>query len=647
MAHEPPEGHTPRPRHAADPWWLDSEDAAEQTHVLRRADLDAAEPTTPVQARRSAGWDDLDVSQDVVGADDHSTSLRHGARRVARPEPDAEAADPVPTGTPARASRDTSTSERGASGPKRADSSPRPADHPSSDRDRRFRRAAWWTVAAAVVPGLGLSRSRVSQRRTVGWVIVGLVIAAGLTGVVMAVARPAVVASVAVRPRFLHLITWGLPVLAVGLVALLTFTHLDLRPRRITRGQRWISSILVGALSLMITAPMAVASRYAHDEAAMLAKIFADRRSGTRPDIDTNRSVADIWRDKPRLNVLLVGADDGRGRNYRAKGEMNTDTMMVASIDTHTANTTIIQIPRNTAALPFPPDSPLHKIYPDGFTDGHGDNSDYFASALWSTVQNEHADAMGATDYPGADALKLAMGQALGLPVDYFVMVDIDGLQKLIDALGGVTVNVNERLPIASNTEGKKPTGWIEQGPDQHLDGYRAMWYARSRATSSDYARMGRQSCLMKAVLDQANPSNVLARFESIASASGDMVVSDIPQGMLPAFVDLAIRMRDANLNRLLFVNGRNGFKPYDPNYPLMREQVAQAIADVGATKNRNKPVTGASAVRPSASPSASPGSSPSATASPNPSASGPSGSPSPTAVGQSVTDECAYHPQS
>ena len=60
--------------------------------------------------------------------------------------------------------------------------------------------------------------------------------------------------------------------------------------------------------------------------------------------------------------------------------------------------------------------------------------------------------------------------------------MNIDGLFGLIDAMGGVTVNVNGRIPMAGNSEGKTPTGWLEPGPDQHLDAYQAMWYARSRS---------------------------------------------------------------------------------------------------------------------------------------------------------------------
>lgn len=497
-----------------------------------------------------------------------------------------------------------------------------------------FRKASLWTVLGALVPGLGLMHSRVHRRRRFGLVLIGLMLIGVTILAIEAVTNPAAIASIAVRPRLLTLISWMLPVGALALVGLLVFTHIDIRPRKITRTQRWVSSLLVGTLSLLVAAPLTVGSRYASDEAAALSKIFKDRRSGTRPSIDTNKSVEDIWKEKTRVNVLLVGADDSGQRNYRKQGEMNTDTMMVASINTQTGDTSIIQIPRNTANIPFPKDSKLHQIYPDGFSNGHGDDANYFANALWTTVQNDHKDAMGETDYPGADALKLGIGEAIGLKIDYFMMLDIDGLQKFITAIGGVTVNVNERLPIAGNTEGKQPTGYIEVGPNQHLNGYNAMWYARSRSASTDYDRMGRQSCLIKAVLDQVSPQIVLTKFEAIASASGDMMVSDIPEKMLPAFVELVLRVRGGNINRLLFTQGRNGFQPYDPDYTLIRKQVKQTITAAGNKANKNKPVT-----------SASPKAKKTASATPTPSATTATPAPSSSAVSQSVTDVCAFHP--
>lgn len=508
-------------------------------------------------------------------------------------------------------------------------------------RRSSFGTASLWTVLGAIIPGLGLLHSRVHGRRRLGLIIVGLVLVAVTAIAIEAVTDPAAVASVAVRPRLLRLISWGLPIGALVLVALLVFTHVDIRPRRITRPQRWVSSLLVGALSLMIAAPLTVGGRYANDEAAALANIFKDKRSGTRPSIDTDKSVNDILNSMGRVNVLLVGGDDSSSRNYRAQGEMNTDTMMVASIDTRTGNTSIIQVPRNTAKIPFPKNTPLHKIYPDGFTNGDGDDANFFANALWTTVQNDHKDAMGNTDYPGADALKEGIGAALNLHIDYFMMLDIDGLQKFITAIDGVTVNVNERIPIAGDTEGKPPTGYIEPGPDRHLNGYQAMWYARSRSASTDYDRMGRQSCLIKAVLDQVSPQIVLTKFESIADASGQMVVSDIPQKMLPVFVELALRVRTGNLNRLLFTIGRNGFQPYDPDYGLIRKQVKETITEAGNTANKNKAVTSPTKPTASKAPASKAPAPKPTTAAPTPAAS----SAKPSAVSQSVTDVCAYHP--
>ena len=100
----------------------------------------------------------------------------------------------------------------------------------------------------------------------------------------------------------------------------------------------------------------------------------------------------------------------------------------------------------------------------------------------------------------------------------YFALVNIDGLQQLIDAMGGVKLNVNRKLPIGGDHQtGARPHGWLKPGPDQLLDGYNAMWYARSRFDSDDYARMARQSCLVNAVIKQANPTTLLTSYEGIA----------------------------------------------------------------------------------------------------------------------------------
>ena len=121
------------------------------------------------------------------------------------------------------------------------------------------------------------------------------------------------------------------------------------------------------------------------------------------------------------------------------------------------------------------------------------------------------------------------------------------------------------------------------------------------------------------------------------------MVVSDIPQGMLPAFVDLAINMRDANINRVVFTNGKHGFVSANPDYDLVRKQVDAAIHGVSESRNKNKPVTGASAAKPSKTATPTPTRSESKKSSHSAT---PSSASTNRDVSQSVTDACAYNPQ-
>ena len=117
----------------------------------------------------------------------------------------------------------------------------------------------------------------------------------------------------------------------------------------------------------------------------------------------------------------------------------------MASIDTETGDTTLFSLPRNLEDLPFPEDSPLAEVYPDGFW--AGSESESLLNAVYRNGPAEYPDILGPTDNPGADFLKLGVGEALGLTIDYYVLVNLDGFSQLVDALGGITVNVNYYVP--------------------------------------------------------------------------------------------------------------------------------------------------------------------------------------------------------
>lgn len=271
--------------------------------------------------------------------------------------------------------------------------------------------------------------------------------------------------------------------------------------------------------------------------------------------------------------------------------------MMMASIDTKTGATLLIQLPRNLQYPIFAADSPLASVFPYGFDDG----AEAFLSSVWQDAPTMYPELFENTDYPGADALKWAFEGITALKVDYFVLVNIDGLVNLIDAMGGVTVNVNYPIAKGGSTSDYNcgESGWIPEGPSQHLNGTDAMWYARSRCNSpgGDFGRMQRQSCLVQAVIDQADPATMLTRYEDIAQAAGEMVSTDIPQEHLSAIVDLAGRVqRSGVVNRISFVDDGTGwYSSAYPDFDRMQEEIAAAITSTqeqAEAKNAPQPET-------------------------------------------------------
>ena len=98
---------------------------------------------------------------------------------------------------------------------------------------------------------------------------------------------------------------------------------------------------------------------------------------------------------------------------------------------------------------------------------------------------------------------------------------------------------------------------------------------------------MDRQRCVINAMIKQANPTNVLTRYEDIANASKSIVYTDIPQEVLPALVDLSLRVKKGNVRSIVFKNGVSGFLSTNPDFSQMRSRVKKAI---GEAKSDNTP---------------------------------------------------------
>jgi LCP family protein required for cell wall assembly len=461
-------------------------------------------------------------------------------------------------------------------------SAPARAMQDDPPKEPSFRRAVVYTIAGTAIPGLGLIAGR---RRIIGSIILGLFAASVLAlGIYGTVDRQNLLGYV-LDPKTLRRAALALVIIALVWVAIIIASHLSLRGRP-TRGQRVVGGFLVGLLSFAVAAPMAVAARYSYVTASSVGAVFKtddETKSATKPTLGNTQTTPgqpkaqDPWAGKPRLNILLLGGDAGPGRVGT-----RTDTVILASINTKTGDTALISLPRNAARMPFPSRSPLHKYYPYGFTNGDGQNAEYFLNAMYRNVPRAvPKDVLGPTDNLGADVLKLSVGEATGLKVDYYVLINLEGFSKMINALGGIRLNINTYIPIGGDTDRHiPPKDYLKPGPNQKLNGRSALWYARGRYGSDDFARMDRQRCVINAIIKQANPTNMLARYEDIVKAGKQLVYTDMPREVLPLMVELSLRVKDGNVRSVVFKSGVAGFTSSNPDFSLMRKRVKAAIGE-------------------------------------------------------------------
>jgi polyisoprenyl-teichoic acid--peptidoglycan teichoic acid transferase len=434
-------------------------------------------------------------------------------------------------------------------------------------RRRGFGSVLGWTALGALLPGTAFVAA---GRRTLGAVVLLLFALLVAAAIWLATGGRQTAVRLAVDTDWLM----GAAV-AVGLATLLWVVvivagYRMLAPPGTSRGRHVLGSLVVLLLVAAVALPAFTLSRVALAQRGLIGGVFAeDRESATVED------VPDPFGDQERVNVLLLGGDGGEGREG-----VRTDTVIVASIATETGDTTLFSLPRNLEDLPFPADSPLAQLYPEGFD--AGSESESLLNAVYRNGPAQHPDVLGPTADPGADFLKLGVGEALGLHLDYFVLVNLDGFSRLVDALGGITVNVNYWVPVNGIPDSRTlPDDYIQPGPNQHLDGARALHFARGRFGLTDYDRMARQRCTIKAIVDAADPVTLLRSYQELASTTQDIVSTDIPQSALDDFVDLAFLVKDAELRSVVF--DETLIDPAYPDYALMRQIVQDAIAPAPA----------------------------------------------------------------
>lgn len=460
----------------------------------------------------------------------------------------------------------------------------RPLRHPDTSDPSVMSRRGWWLVALnALIPGSAqvLAGNRRLGRFGLGATLLGwllLIIGAGMG----LFAQDALVWFVTGPLSFLALTL--VQVLLIGYAILWIVLTVDtLRVVRLVRVpvfSRWAMAV-ASVLVLTLAASSAVyASTVTASSRGAIGTIFGSSGPSLPP--------SDGY-----YNILLLGADSGDGRD-----SMRFDSISVVSVNADTGAVTITGIPRDMPNVPFAEDSPMRDPDLVGFDyrnyfEGHDDRT-----CGWGPGINQLTNAVqvcrdddGAGLYPDAakhgstpeiEATKDAAEGVLGIKIPYYVFADMNAFAQLIDALGGVDIEVTERLPkgggpaYSGQSAEDWATGWIEPGA-QHMDGDTAQWYARSRYTTSDWDRMKRQRQLQVAILDQFTPRNVLGRFNEIAAAGTALIQTDMPRDKLPEFFDLVMKAKEQPVAQIE-LTPEFGVDEHEPDFAHIHEMVQQAL---------------------------------------------------------------------
>jgi LCP family protein required for cell wall assembly len=348
---------------------------------------------------------------------------------------------------------------------------------------------------------------------------------------------------------FLRIARFGLIALALGWSFLIIDAWRIANPLALAQRQRLVMTVLNGVMCFSLAGGLLFASHLVAVQRDFIATVFGSGQASAAQD--------------GRYNVLLLGGDAGPERVG-----IRPDSITVASIDADTGRTVLIGLPRNLAKAPFPDGTVMHDQFPNGFScDGCYLN----AINTWAT---DHASLFPHTRNPGIVATTEAVEQITGLQINYYALIDLQGFVDLVNAVGGVTIDVHDRIPIGG--VGAPITDWIEPGK-QKLNGFQTLWYARSRATSDDYSRMARQKCVMNAMLHQLDAKTVLTNFGDIAKAGKQIISTSIPAGEVDTFITLSLKARSLPVSSVSLVPPK--INTGDPDFDLIRSMVSDAIA--------------------------------------------------------------------
>ncbi len=247
--------------------------------------------------------------------------------------------------------------------------------------------------------------------------------------------------------------------------------------------------------------------------------------------------------------VLLLGTDvvynEGVGRRKADSAAFNgrADTILVARLDPIRNSITVLQIPRDT------------QVHIPGY----------------GTQKVNAANAIG-----GPDTARRVVSELLGIPIDHFVILNVQGLVKAVDEVGGITVQVPKRMQYMDWTAKLK----IDLEPGWHtLTGNQSMGFVRYRHDAlGDIGRVQRQELFMRATLDKALKPESWGHLPKLLQLSKEYVYTDMNEGDLMRLANFARVVPKKNQQLVMLPGNFSGTGDWVSDESDIRQVVARVL---------------------------------------------------------------------
>ncbi|WP_445613112.1 LCP family protein [Geobacillus sp. YF-1] len=259
---------------------------------------------------------------------------------------------------------------------------------------------------------------------------------------------------------------------------------------------------------------------------------------------------------KDPFTVLLVGVEN---QYHDEKGR--SDVVMLLTVNPKTNKVYLLSIPRDTRVY-IPSEGRKDKI-----------THSYSYGGIQSTME--------------------AVNKLIDVPIDYYVTTDFEGFEKIVDSLGGVTVDVP--FTFKAQLTGSLKWHTFHKGK-QELNGNEALAYVRMRKSDprGDFGRNERQKQVIRAIIDKSTSITSLPKLDDVIADLGDHVRTNIPPSDLLSFIYVYQKMKNADVENLHLkgydetINGVYYYIPDEQSVSSINETLRQALETSNVSLTRN-----------------------------------------------------------